>query len=64
MNEPKPEPHFKMSIVIDGATFSAEGPRSEVLRLYAEWKVLSGLDDELPQHRPKAAFNAPRLASR
>lgn len=54
------EPHIHLSMVIDGATFSAQGPKSEVLRLYAEWKELSGLSESAST---KPAFNMPRLAS-
>ena len=61
-DEQRPEPTFHLAIVIDGATFSANGPKSEVLRLYAEWKELAGLSDE-PMPKPKG-FNAPRVAYR
>lgn len=59
-----PDPHFQMSVVIDGATFSASGPKSEVLRLYAEWKDLSGLQIIAAEPRRSPAFNAPRVATR
>jgi hypothetical protein len=55
---PKPaEPHLQLHCNIDGAAFSAAGPRSEVLRLYDEWKDLAGLR---PAKKP--SFNLPQMS--
>lgn len=53
------DPIFSLSMQIDGQSFSAQGTKSEVLRLYAEWKALAcGLPDDTTPHVP---FNAPRI---
>jgi hypothetical protein len=55
------ESEFSLSVVIDGASFSAKGPRGEVMRLYTEWKELAGLRFEPAPKRP--TFNPPRIGS-
>lgn len=52
------EPTLMLSMQIDGASFSATGPRSQVLALYAEWKDLSGFH---VAESPANTFNGPRL---
>lgn len=60
--EQKYEPTLSLSVVIDGATFSSQGSRSEVLRLYAEWKELAGLGNVVVGKG--GGFNAPRVVSK
>lgn len=69
--QPVPEPTLTLSMQIDGQHFSAAGPRSDVLRLYAEWLDYAGLAREQTTIRytvtPTAGStfqNAPRLAVR
>lgn len=53
------DPIFSLSMQIDGQSFSAQGTKSEVLRLYAEWKALAcGLPEDAPIAVP---FNSPRI---